>query len=652
MTLYRQLIVIIIALFSACFLVSVTISTVNLRSFLEEQFQTHAQDTATSLGLSLSPYMHSHDMAVMNSMVDAIFDRGYYKTISVITVNGEPLIERSNPVTISSVPSWFVDHIDLRLTAAEAMVMSGWKQAATVTVVSHPGHAYQELWKNCLDTFLLFSLTAVTAILLGILAVYLLLKPLTRVEEQAEAICQKTFKIQDKLPRTRELRRVVEAMNRLAGKVNEIFTDQALLTERLREQAYKDPVTGLGNRRYFDLQLQSCLESREESLGGTVLLVELSHLKQINTTSGYQTGDALLHRTAELVQTRLADFRTYFLSRLSGAGFGIVVEGIDSKEADELAHSLSRDLLQLNTEDLAKDGNIAHIGLTMWKSGDSKSGVLAEADNALRAAQISGDNAWHRYEPINEAPRSIPGAGQWHTYLKQAISSASAALCVQPVLEFTDVGNKLLHKEVFLRLPDENGNIMTAGIFMPVAEQSGLAADLDRLAIGKLLDYLSANPADSCRYAVNLTRSSLHDTALVEWICKKLQANKERNRRIDFEFPESGVLSDIETTRTVVNKLSALGCNCGIDHFGRGFNSFGYLRSLGVQYLKIDGGYTRNIHHESDNQFLIKALADTAHSVDIGVFAVAVESREELDAIRALNVDGVQGYLVGKPEFL
>jgi len=530
--------------------------------------------------------------------------------------------------------------------------MSGWKQAATVAVVSHPGHAYQELWKNCLDTFLLFSLTAVTAILLGILAVYLLLKPLKRVEEQAEAICQKTFAIQEKLPRTRELRRVVEAMNRLAGKVNEIFTDQVSLTERLREQAYKDPVTGLGNRRYFDRQLQSCLESREESSGGTVLLLELSHLKQINTASGYQAGDLLLHRTAELVQTRLADFRTYFLSRLSGAGFGIVVEDIDSRKADALANSLSRDLLQLHTEDLVKDGNIAHIGLTMWKPGDSMSGILSEADNALRSAQVSGDNTWHRYEPITEAPRSIPGAVQWHSYLKRAISSASVALCVQPVFEFTGAGDKLLHKEVFLRLPDENGNSMTAGIFMPVAEQSGLAADLDRLAIGKLLDYLSANPADSCRYAVNLTASSLHDTTLVEWLCRELQADKERNRRIAFEFPESGVLRDIETTRTVVDKLSALGCNCGIDHFGRGFNSFGYLRSLGVQYLKIDGGYTRNIHLESDNQFLIKALAYTAHSVDIRVIAEAVESREELDAIRSLNIDGVQGYLVGKPEFL
>jgi len=652
MTLYRQLVVTIVTLFTACFLISVTISTGNLRSFLGEQLESHAQDTATSLGLSLSPYMQRNDTTVMSSMVDAIFDRGYFRSISVIAVNGEPLIERSNPATSDGIPSWFIDYIDLRLSAAEAMVMSGWKQAATVVVVSNPGYAYQELWENCLDTLVLFSLTALASILLGILAIHLLLKPLKRVEEQAESICQLDFVTQDKLPRTRELRRVVEAMNRLAGKVSEIFTEQLATTEQLREQAYKDPVTGLGNRRYFDRQLQTMLESSELSSGGAILLLELSQLEQVNAASGYQSGDILLHRTAELIEKRLAGFGKYFAARISGAGFGIVVEAINNRETDALADAFVRDLLQLHTEHLVEDSNIAHIGTAIWESGDSMSEVLAEADNALRAAQAMGAIGWHRHEPTDEAPRSMPGAEQWHTRLMQAISSRCATLCAQPVLEFTDSGDEVLHREIFLRLQDENNGFLTAGVFMPMAERTGLAAGMDRLAIGTLLDYLTSNPADTSRYAVNLAASSLHDPALVEWLCKELQEKPGCAQRIAVEFPESGVLADIPNTRTVVDRLSSLGCNCGIDHFGRSFNSFGYLRSLKVRYLKIDGGYTRDINRESDNQFFVRALADTAHSVDIRVFTEAVESAEELDAIRLLNVDGVQGYLVGKPEFL
>jgi len=191
---------------------------------------------------------------------------------------------------------------------------------------------------------------------------------------------------------------------------------------------------------------------------------------------------------------------------------------------------------------------------------------------------------------------------------------------------------------------------LTAGVFMPMAERIGLAAELDRFAIGKLLDHLSANPADPSRYAINLAAASLHNPEFVQWLCRQLQVHPGHGQRIAFEFPESGVLGNIPDTRTVVDRLSALGCSCGIDHFGRSFNSFGYLRSLKIRYLKIDGGYTRDINRETDNQFLVRALADTAHSVDIRVFAEAVESVEELDAFRLLNIDGVQGYLFGKPE--
>jgi diguanylate cyclase (GGDEF)-like protein len=652
MTLYRQLVITTIALFTICFLASVTISTGNLREFLVEQLESHAQDTATSLGLSLSPFMRSNDTSVMNSMVDAVFDRGYYKSISVITIDGEVLIERRNPVTVMGVPAWFIDYIDLRVSTAEAMVMSGWKQAASVVVESHPGYAYQELWKNTVDTFWLFLITAITTTLLGMAAVYLLLKPLRRVEKQAEAICQRSFTIQGRLPRTRELRRVVEAMNNLTRRINNIFTEQSALSERLREQAYKDPVTGLGNRRYFNRQLQALMGAREKITGGAIIFVELNHLEQTNMSSGYQAGDLVLCRIAELVQAPLADSRNCFAARISGGGFGVVAGDFNNQQADALAASLSGDLLQLYTEKLVEYKDIANIGVTMWKSGDDLSGVLAEADMALRSARRIGENAWYRYElPAAERIQRL-GASQWHDYLKPLVGSADAALHTQAVRKFARTGDELLHKEIFLRLPGISGEFMTAGVFMPMAERTGLALDMDKMIIDKLLGYLASSRDDSCLYAVNVTSTSLHDPAFVEWLCGRLEEDPDTGRRVIFEFPEFGVLRNIRAAGTVVDRLSALGCSCGIDHFGRGFTSFGYLRSLRVKYLKIDASYIRNINLEADNRFFIHALVDAAHSVDIGVIAEAVESEEELDELRLLNIDGVQGYLIGKPELL
>lgn len=240
MTLYRQITLIIIVLFMAGFIGTVTISTANLRLFLANQLKSHAQDTATSLGLSLSPAMQENDLPVMDSMVDAIFDRGYYQSIKVVAADGETLIERRNTADNNNVPKWFTRHITLAVPHANALVMSGWKQTATVSVASHPGYAYRELWNNTVDTFWLFFISAIIVLLLGLTGIYRLLKPLRRVELQAEAICNYSYPIQENLPKTRELRTVVKAMNRLAGRVNNRCAEQSGLIERLREQAGKD----------------------------------------------------------------------------------------------------------------------------------------------------------------------------------------------------------------------------------------------------------------------------------------------------------------------------------------------------------------------------------------------------------------------------
>jgi diguanylate cyclase (GGDEF)-like protein len=650
MTLYRQLVLIIIILLTAGFIGSVMISTNNLRHFLGEQMESHAQDTATSLGLSLSPHMQSNDLPIMNSMIDAIFDRGYFRSIKVVTVSGEALVERSNPLRTEDVPDWFIEHVDFQIPTAEAIIMSAWKQAGTVQVSSHPGYAYRELWDNTVDTFRLFLIGALAAMLLALLFIQLLLKPLRRVEMQAEAICERSYPVQKRLPRTRELRRVVEAMNRLSTKINTIFAEQSSLTERLREQAFKDPVTGLGNRRYFNRQLQNLIESPEESARGAVMLLELHNLERINSKSGYQAGDETLHRTGQLIEARLAKHQTCYASRISGAGFGIIATDIDKGEADALADDLSKDILQLSAENLVVSEDIANIGVAMWKPGDTVSGLLSEVDIALRSAQSQGENSWYRYEPPANEQAPIQGAGQWHDFLAQVIASDKVALFTQPVYSIKAGEHELLHNEILLRIPEGPDEFMPAGLFMPIAERIGLASAVDKLAVTRVLEQLALNGATNIVYAINLTSTSLHEPDFTEWLCSQLTGYPGARGRLVFELPEYGLLRDLRSSRQLIEHLSALGFECGIDHVGRGFNSFGYLRSIKAHYLKIDGSYTRDINNESDNQFFIQALTETAHSVDIRVIAEAVESEAELEAIKTLNVDGIQGYLFGKPE--
>jgi EAL domain-containing protein (putative c-di-GMP-specific phosphodiesterase class I) len=239
------------------------------------------------------------------------------------------------------------------------------------------------------------------------------------------------------------------------------------------------------------------------------------------------------------------------------------------------------------------------------------------------------------------------GAGDWQEYLELAIRDNKAVLYSQNVVRPVADPAIPLHREILLRIPGPEGDLMPAGVFMPMAEYMGLAKEFDMLTINRALELVAATT--DTRYAINLTSTVLHDPGFVAWLCGRL-GDSDHTDRLLFEVPEYGVLRNIESAREFFRQVKATGCDCGIDHFGRGFSSFGYLRSIGIQYLKIDGSYIHDIDKDPDNRFFVQALVDTAHSLDITVIAEAVETQAELEVVSAMNVDGIQGYLTGRPE--
>lgn len=650
MTLYKQISTGILLILLAGFIGTVAISTQNLRSFLATQLEVHAQDTATSLGLSLSAHVQPPDIPVISAMIGAVFDRGEYQKISLTSADGETLVEKSIPPDTGAAPGWFVKTIALRPPVMEALVISGWNQAGKIHVTSNTGRAYDQLWSTTLDTLAMYLVAAVIILGLATFAVKLLLRPLSRVKIQADAIRNNSYMIQRNLPRTPELRSVVLAMNRLSEKVGKIFTEQSALTERLREQAYQDPVTGLGNRRYFDSQLGAMLDAQDEITQGALLLLELRDIARINERTGYAAGDMLLKRTGELVQSQLEYLESSFAARISGAGFGIVAVGLPAGSADALAATLCRDLLQLRADGLADSNDIGHIGIAMWRHGNTLSDLISEADIALRSAQSSGQNTWQRYQPTAANQPEIHSMESWRKRLREVIDGGAVRLYMQAVYRQETKGNTLLHKEVLARIDDNSDSGICAGIFMPLAERFGFASQIDKLAVTRLLDHLGHNKDTSSLYAINLSSTSLHDTVFIHWLCTTLGHTPALAKRILVEFPEHAALANIQNARNLVERLDSLGCKTGIDHFGKGFSSFGYLRSMGISYVKIDSSYIHQIDSNSDSQFFVQSLTDALHSLDIEVIAQSVETAAERNMLSSLNIDGLQGHLTGRPE--
>jgi diguanylate cyclase (GGDEF)-like protein len=648
MTLLKQLLTMIVLLFIMLFIGTFTLSIQNTREYLNNQLQTISQDTATSLGLSLSPHIGKRDYVMVERMVSAVSDSGYYREVIVTDVDGKPLVSKTQQVNLEHVPKWFIDQFPLDTPTGEALIMDGWKQAGLVKVIVNPGYAYMALWTSSMQSFLWLAGVSLFACLLGMVALHYILKPLTKVEAQARAICDREFPVQSKLPWTLELRSVVEAMNMMSNKVKEMFQEQTTSIERLRSENYRDALTGIANRRYFEMQLKHLIEAGDP---GGLLLLELKDFKAYNSERGYQAGDDLLRNTANFIEAicKSRANQDYFSAHLSGASFAIVVSNVDKQEVLELGKQIAHALPRFKERNLVSSEDVGHVGATLF-NGQLYGEVLANADLALRKAQSEGPNAMHLVDSGKSDNNTVGSATHWNEFLHNVLKNNLLSLSFQPARGPTvDVNHKPLHQEVLMRLTNDKGGVIPASVSTPMIKRQGLTTDFDKLMVVDVLKQLKSVQFKETSLSVNLFPASIQNNDFIHWLCAELDKEPDVALRLMIETPEYGVLENIDSLKAFITKMNARKTKVGLDHFGRGFASFGYLKTLKLDFIKIDGSYVQGIMDNKDNQFFIASVVNIAHSLDIKVYAVSVEGEEEWKLMGELGVDGVLGYAVGLP---
>ncbi|WP_316368506.1 EAL domain-containing protein [Candidatus Thiodiazotropha sp. CDECU1] len=652
MTLSRQLIILITVLLILVFTGTFFISVQNTRAYLESQLESHAQDTATSLGLSISKHMAEGDLATVTSMTDAIFDRGYYRLVVIQDMQGEPLVERKLALTLEGVPPWFIEQFPLSTPIGEAIVMSGWVQAGKVVVQSHPGFAHRQLWENSVEIFRWFLISALVVLLLGVFTLQLVLKPLRQVERQANAIVNREFPTIEKLPKTLDLRRIVLAMNRMSTKVKQMIERLERLTEGLQRQASRHPVTGLTNKRFFLNTVNNLLLSPEECSTGVLALIQVEKLKEINDTHGYQAGDDLLKRTAGALQAINESIAKGHLAHLTGGDFALFVEDMHLADASKLGETLSSGLSGLADPNHGESQDLWHIGLASYDGAQNVSELLSQADMSLRTAQSEGANSWHLYMPGELEISKVRGGSDWKSTILHALRDDRFVLQFQPVFACRD--KSVLHHEVYVRIreEDEQGGtrLLSAGLFIPHADRLGLTPEIDRMVIGKVIQRLRGEAKENTRYTINISPICMKNNRILGWLKQQLADNRDVARRLIFEMPEYGAVSQLEEVRAFIQVIRRYGAAFSLDHFGRSQSAFGYLKTIKVDYLKIDGSYLRELQASAENQFFIQALVYIAHGLEIKVVGEAVETEQVWATLQQLNLDGGQGYFLAKPE--
>lgn len=636
MSLFRQLWLAVIVSTLIAFVGSFAVSMMTARQYLEEQLAIKNNDNAASLALSMSQM--EKDPVTLELQVAALFDSGQYARIQVRDPAGLTLIEKTSPAVSDDVPAWFARLFPIASRPGSAQISTGWTQFGTVELVSHNRFAYRELWQGGWRLLMWFSLGGVLAGFLGMQILRRIKRPLDAVVGQARAISERRF-IRIEEPATPELKSLARAMNVMVGRVKAMFEEEASRLEQVRREATLDPLTGLANRAYFMNRLAIALNDEDAPTRGSLIMLRLADLAGINRCAGRETADEVLRRTGAALRELAEKNPGAEAARLNGADFSLLLPG--QNDPQPACQQLLAALQSLVADQLLPENAIGHLGSSVYQHNEPVPQLLARVDAALAAAELQGPLAAQHVAEQSHCSASTQA--DWRSILTDALKDQRLRLIEFPV---ADSNGLLLHLECPLRLQaEESGDWINAGSFMPVASRLSMTSELDLAAVKLALDRLASGlPA----VAVNLAGASLIVPDFTPRLLSLLQQRRELAGKLWLEVAESGAFQYFDAFLAFSLALRPLGCRLGIEHFGRQFSQIGRLHDIGLDYLKVDGSFIRNIHGDNGNQAFLKGLCNIAHGIGLTVIAEGVNNAEELATLPALGFDGATGPAVSR----
>lgn len=641
MSLIRQLWIAVALMMSIAFISSFMISTYKAKDYFEEQLLLKNIDNANSLALTLSQI--EKDPVTLELIIAAQFDTGHYQRIELIDPEGNPIQRRVFEGEDNlGIPNWFKGYATLNIEPGVAQVQDGWFQFGTLFVESHTRFAYQALWATTRDLFTWFLIVALSSGLLGTIILKYITRPLDDVVTQAEAIGGRRF-ITSQEPRTLEFGRVVRAMNILSERVRHMLDAERQRLEELRYKNQHDALTGLANREYFFSLLDSRLSSQDKSEQHALILIRVSHLALLNQQLGHKAVDEMLLKLVNAMQSALAEHQSTFtqsdLGRLNGSDFAILLTDSDdlSSLADQLLHSLK----ELSSK------YVPHLKLpvaaTYFSPALGRGQLMMQLDTLLANAEQK-ERTCSELSLVSQSNHRFTNADEWRMVLSEALVKEWIHAEHYPVL---NMDGTLLHQESMMRLKLE-GEVCTAGYFIPWARRLGMLPQLDMAMVAFELKHLSSKETLKPT-AINLSAETIADMVSVRKLQTLLKERPGIAPHLAFEVNERSVAENPDVFKEFCRLIKPLGCSIGLERAGADFARIPNLQEFGLDYIKVDHALLKDIDQENVQQSFLRGLSTLGHSIGLIVIAEGVTDVEKLPMIKALGMDACTGPAV-KPD--
>ncbi|HEX3913857.1 MAG TPA: PAS domain S-box protein [Steroidobacteraceae bacterium] len=424
------------------------------------------------------------------------------------------------------------------------------------------------------------------------------------------------------------------------------------LHRALHYQASHDALTGLINRREFENRLTAAVEdARQKSAARHVLLyLDLDQFKLVNDTCGHPAGDLLLKQITGVIQSRVRGGDT--LARLGGDEFGILLQDCARDQALRIAENLRQGIRDYRFTwqggELAVGASIGIVEIT--NEIPTVANVMSAADVACYSAKDSGRNRVQLYEPddMPERHREM----HWISKLARARDESRFELFYQPIVPIGEQPNGREHFELMLRLRDESGTIVAPAEFIPAAERYNIMPSIDRWVVREALNRVVHRIESGVKpftVAVNLSGTSLNDERFLEFLIAELSAGELVAGAMCFEITETAAIENLSNVVYFMRELKNRGCHFALDDFGSGLSSFMYLKTLPVDYLKIDGQFVENVTRDPVDRSMVAAISQVGNAMGIQTIAERVESPEVLLELGRLGIGFAQGFYIAKP---
>lgn len=632
MSLYKQLWLAIIFLLTLVFMGSLVVNSLSAKSYLERQLSMKNVDEAGTLALAMT--QQGTDQVMLELTLSARFDTGFYELIQFTDPQGKITIERKAGQEISDAPGWFMNLLPIEAEPGIATVQHGWNQVGTITLRSHSRFAYRELWQSTWRMGLLFLGALFVFGSLGTYLLKIILRPLDDVVRQAEAIGNRHF-VSVPEPGTLEFRKVVSSMNALSDRIRQLLEEEAGRLQEWQREAHIDQVTGLLQRETFMQTLDATLHSDDVNSTGSLSLIRITGLAELNERYGRKAIDAMLASLGEALNEIVSRHSRWATGRLNGSDFGLLAprEVEAAAGATRIQSAIKQALEQHQLlEEVSLPG-----AATIFKYGDSISNLLTLLDGALQASHREGESRINVTHADQQPPLPVhEQMSVWRDVFEKAFSDNDFFLAT-----FAAIGrdSTLLHFEAPVRLLHE-GKALSAGSFLPWINRLEISSRLDQHVVTMALDKIAGEGAP---IAVNLSVGALVEPGFAPWLGQQLATRRELADKLWLEVPESMVFRHLEGFRDLSAHVRSFGSKMGIEHIGHQLSDLGSLHDVGVDYLKVDATFIRDIDQNPANQNLLRTLCTLGHSIGVLVIAEGVRTDDEWQTLLKMGFDGATG---------